>query len=93
MPDYATELRKAPLNSAGTGPDRSNADLRWAMIAIGLFRRDMKDTAAQLIIESGKAREKGRDYADMIAETAARFVAQRRSTSFTRLRVTQHSRR
>ena len=93
MPDYATELRKAPLNIAGTGPDRSNADLRWAMIAIGLFRRDMKDTAAQLIIESGKAREKGRDYADMIAETAARFVAQRRSTSFTRLRVTQHSRR
>jgi hypothetical protein len=79
-PDYATELRKAPLNSDGTGPDRSNADLRWAMIAIGLFRRDVKDTAAQLMIESGKAGEKGRDYADMIAETAARFVAQRRST-------------
>ena len=81
------------MNSAGTGPDRSNADLRWAMIAIGLFRRDVKDTAAQLMVESQKAREKGRDYADMIAKTAARFVAQRRSTSPTAQRMTEHRRR
>jgi hypothetical protein len=53
----------------------------------------VKDTAAQLMVESQKAREKGRDYADMIAKTAARFVAQRRSTSPTAQRMTEHSRR
>jgi hypothetical protein len=36
------------------------------------------ETAAQLMQQSEKAQQKGRAYADMIAETAARFVAERR---------------
>jgi hypothetical protein len=47
------------------------------MTAIGLYRRDVKETAARLMEESAKAKQKGRSYADMIADTAARFVAQR----------------
>jgi len=76
-PSYQIALDRAPLNRDGTGPDRSNADLKWAMTAIGLYRRDVKETAARLMEESAKAKQKGRGYADMIAETAARFVAQR----------------
>jgi hypothetical protein len=76
-PSYQTALDRAPLNRDGTGPDRSNADLKWAMTAIGLFRRGKGETAARLMEESGKARQKGRAYADMIVETAAEFLAQR----------------
>jgi hypothetical protein len=76
-PSYEMALDRAPLNRDGTGPDRSNADLKWSMTAIGMFHRSAGDTAAQLMEVSEKARQKGRAYADMIAETAARFVAQR----------------
>src|SRR5271170_7726056 len=76
-PDYEISLRRAPLNREGTGPDRSNADLSWAMTAIGYFRRNVSDTAAELVKVSEKAQQKGRPYADMIATTAAEFVAQR----------------
>ena len=76
-PDYEISLRRAPLNREGTGPDRSNADLSWSMTAIGLFRRNESDTAAELMKVSAKAQQKGRPYADMIATTAAEFVAQR----------------
>jgi hypothetical protein len=76
-PSYEISLRRAPLNREGSGPDRSNADLSWAMTAIGYFRRDESDTAAELMKVSAKAQQKGRPYADMIAQTAAQFVAQR----------------
>jgi hypothetical protein len=76
-PSYQTALDRAPLNRDGTGPDRSNADLKWAMTALGLFRRGEKETAAELMKLSEKARQKGQAYADMIADTAAKFVAQR----------------
>jgi hypothetical protein len=76
-PDYEISLRRAPLNRAGTGPDRSNADLKWAMTAIGLFRRSKADAAAQLMEVSERARKRGRSYANMIAETAERYLAER----------------
>jgi hypothetical protein len=79
-PNYDIALQRAPLNREGTGPDRSNADLKWAMTAIGLFRRGEGETAAQLMELSEKARQKGRPYADMIVATAARFVAERQQT-------------
>ena len=90
-PDYEISLRRAPLNREGTGPDRSNADLSWAMTAIGFFRRSESDTAAELMKVSAKAQQKGRPYADMIAKTAAEFVAQRQQTP--RGRVATHERR
>ena len=90
-PDYEISLRRAPLNREGTGPDRSNADLSWAMTAIGYFRRSESDTAAELMKVSAKAQQKGRPYADMIAKTAAEFVAQRQQTP--RGRVATHERR
>ena len=70
-------LERAPLNRDGTGPDRSNADLRWAMLAIS-WGFEQTETAARLMEESEKARQRGRPYADMIAATAAGFVAERR---------------
>jgi RepB DNA-primase from phage plasmid len=87
-PSYQMALDRAPLNGDGTGPDRSNADLKWAMTAIGLYRRDVKETAARLMEESAKAKQKRRGYADMIADTAAKFVAQRQQQP--RQRVTGH---
>jgi hypothetical protein len=82
-------LERAPLNRDGTGPDRSNADLKWAMTAIGLFRRSAGENAAQLMEVSEKARQRGRAYADMIAETAERFVAERQQP---RPRIATHGR-
>ena len=76
-PSYQKALERAPLNSDGTGPDRSNADLRFCMLAIS-WGFERTETAAQLMQQSEKAQQKGRAYADMIAETAARFVAERR---------------
>jgi hypothetical protein len=76
-PSYQTALDNAPLNQSGTGPDRSNADLRFAMTAFS-WGFGQRAIAERLMEESGKAREKGRAYADMIAETAARFVVERR---------------
>ena len=76
-PSYQKALERAPLNSDGTGPDRSNADLRFSMLAIS-WGFERTETAAQLMQQSEKAQQKGRAYADMIAETAARFVAERR---------------
>jgi hypothetical protein len=87
-PSYRQALDNAPLNSEGTGPDRSNADLRFAMTAIS-WGFGVKDTAARLMEESAKAKQKGRGYAEMIADTAARFVAQRRQQQ-PRQRVTGH---
>ena len=89
-PSYEIALRRAPLNREGTGPDRSNADLSWAMTAIGLFRRGEKETAAELMKLSEKARQRGQAYADMIADTAAKFVAQRQQTP--RGRIATHAR-
>src|SRR5208282_4827587 len=76
-PSYQKALDRAPLNREGTGPDRSNADLRFCMLAI-TWGFGIKETAAQLMEESAKAQQKGRGYADMIADTAARFVTERR---------------
>jgi hypothetical protein len=89
-PSYKIALERSPPNSDGTGPDRSNADLRWSMTAIS-WGFGQEETAARLMDESSKARERGRPYADMIAETAARFVAERRPTS-QRQRISGHER-
>jgi hypothetical protein len=84
-PSYDIALARAGLNSAGTGPDRSNADLRFAMTSIGMYRRGKEETVARLMQVSDKARQKGpekdREYAEMIVETAAQFVAQRQQTT------------
>jgi hypothetical protein len=76
-PSYQIALDRAGLNRDGSGPDRSNADLKWCMTAMGLFGFGVRETAAQLMKESAKAQQRGQGYADMITETAARFVAER----------------
>lgn len=43
-------LDAAPLNREGTGPDRSNADLRWCMLAIS-WGFGVKETAARYVAE------------------------------------------
>jgi hypothetical protein len=50
------------------------------------FRSATGETAAQLMEVSERARQRGRPYADMIAETAERFVAERQQQP----RATRH---
>jgi hypothetical protein len=65
-PSYAKALDGAPLNRAGTGPDRSIADFWWCFLAIQ-WGFSINQTADQLMIESEKAREYGKDYAVLTA--------------------------
>jgi RepB DNA-primase from phage plasmid len=76
-PSYAETLAGAPGNRAGDGPDRSKADFVWCMTAIS-WGYGVEDTAARLLIESQKAREEGKSYADGTAKNAAQAVEKRR---------------
>jgi RepB DNA-primase from phage plasmid len=76
-PSYAISLDGAPLNREGDGPDRSRADFVWCMTAI-TRGFGIEETAEQLLEESTKAREYGRDYAHMTARNAALAVERRR---------------
>ena len=76
LPSYRKCLDGAPLNQAGTGPDRSRADYTWCLTALD-WGWSVEDVAAQLLQESPKARERGEDYAMQTARSAAEAVARR----------------
>lgn len=76
-PSYADTLKGAPLNRDGSGPDRSKADFVWCMTAI-TWGFGIKETGERLMEESSKAREYGKDYADLTARNAALAVERRR---------------
>ena len=88
-PSYADTLAGAPGNRAGDGPDRSKADFVWCMTAIS-WGYGIEETAARLLIESRKAREEGKSYADGTAKNAAAAVEKRRRP--TRAAILGHQR-
>jgi hypothetical protein len=81
-PSYRKCLDGAPLNQAGTGPDRSRADYTWCLTALD-WGWSVEDVAAQLLEESAKARERGQDYATQTARSAAEAVERRPGRSMT----------
>jgi hypothetical protein len=71
-PDYQRCLEGAPLNSDGTGPDRSKADFMWCKWAIERGH-SVEAAAARLMELSTKAQDPrhGKPYAAGTAEQAA----------------------
>jgi hypothetical protein len=77
-PDYTHSLERAPLNSEGTGPDTSRADIVWCMTAI-TWGFEISETAARLIQEPrSKAHKRGETYALATVRKAAVYVEQRK---------------
>jgi hypothetical protein len=82
-PDYEQALRGAPLNRAGTGPDRSLADFMWCKWAI---ERGWSETeTAERLFEASEraAQEKRRGnpgYAFVTAKNAAKAVERERAS-------------
>jgi hypothetical protein len=79
-PSYAKSLQKAPLNQAGTGPDRSRADFWWCFLA-NQWGFAIEETAEQLLQESAKAQymeRRCKGYALITARRAAAAVERRR---------------
>ena len=91
-PSYAQCLDKAPLNRAGSGPDRSCADYVWCMIAIS-WGHGIDETAARLFQESRKAREVGPSYATQTARQAEVAVERRRQQQPPRYLAAEYGRR
>jgi hypothetical protein len=79
-PRYDLCLRNAPKAHRADRPDVSRADFTWCMTAID-WGFGIEDTAAQLMQESGKAKENGRDYAIETARNAAAAVQRRRGVA------------
>lgn len=77
-PNYAMSLAGAPLNRAGTGPDRSMADFAWCMTAID-WGWSIEETARKLPKVSERAAErvriKDKGYPLITAQNAAAAVA------------------
>jgi hypothetical protein len=80
MPDYNDHL-------AATGGDRSRADIRWSMAALGAGFPHYA-VIAQLEAMSGKAQGRHDDYARKTVDNAASFVAASSVTKAGRERVT-----
>jgi hypothetical protein len=79
-PSYPMCPAGAPLNRAGTGPDRSRADYWYCFLAID-WGNAIPDTAAQLLQVSEKAQfmeKRSKGYALMTAENAAAAVERRK---------------
>ena len=80
-PDYTHSLERAPLNSEGTGPDTSRADIVWCMTAI-TWGFGIEETANFLMQEPrSKAHTRGEFYALTTARQAALYVEQRKRPS------------
>jgi hypothetical protein len=78
-PNYALSLAGAPPNRAGTGPDRSMADLTWCMTAVD-WGWSIEETAKKLPEISERARQRvqqlrGEGYPLITAQNAAAEVA------------------
>lgn len=76
-PSYQRCVDGAPGARHHKGNDRSLADFVWCMTAID-WGFSIEATAEKLMEESGKAREKGRDYALLTARNAATTVEKNR---------------
>jgi len=79
-PSYEKCLAGAPLNRAGTGPDRSRADYWFCFLAID-WGHGIPETADRLLQVSEKAQymeKRSKGYAQMTAERAAAAVERRR---------------
>jgi RepB DNA-primase from phage plasmid len=96
-PSYDKALAGAPINTEGTGPDRSRADYVWCMTAIS-WGFEIGETAMQLMREDSKARQllaepggerKARAYAVLTATKAGEAVERRQPTA----KPAEHSRR
>jgi hypothetical protein len=77
-PDYQRALERAPPARNHKGPDRSMADFVWCMTAID-WGFSIEATAERLLEESGKASNKGRDYAMQTARNAFSEVEKNRA--------------
>jgi hypothetical protein len=86
-PLYSKALDGAPLNSEGTGPDRSRADYVWSMTAIS-WGFEIEETATQLMRHSEKAHNDPA-YARLTVIKAAEAVERRRPAH----RLAEYSRR
>ena len=80
-PDYERTLAGAPLNQAGSGPDRSMADFFWCMMA-AQRGWSIEETAHKLVELSERAQERLRLkdawYALITAQNAAAEAAKGR---------------
>lgn len=76
-PSYQRCVDGAPAARHHKGNDRSRADFVWCMTAID-WGFGIEATAEKLMAESGKAQEKGRDYALLTARNAATEVKKNR---------------
>ena len=76
-PSYQRCLDDAPPAQHHKGPDRSWADFIWCMTAID-WNFSVEATAARLMEESARAREKGKDYALVTVRNAATAVEKNR---------------
>jgi hypothetical protein len=76
-PSYQRCLDGAPAARHHKGPDRSMADFVFCMTAID-WGFGIEATAEKLLEESGRAREKGRDYALVTARNARHEVEKNR---------------
>jgi hypothetical protein len=77
-PSYQMSLARAPAARNHQGPDRSMADFVFCMTAID-WGFSIEAAAQMLFEESGKAREKGRDYALQTARNAFQEVEKNRT--------------
>jgi hypothetical protein len=75
-PNYQRCLQGAPPTRDNNGPDISRADFTWCMTAVD-WGWSIEATAAQLMLESAKARENGERYALLTAQNAAAAVQRR----------------
>jgi hypothetical protein len=74
MPSYAICLDRAPLAPSGDGPDRSKADLSFAMTAFQ-WGNDPRDIERALMDEpESKSHQRGEKFAQELVRTAVRFV-------------------
>lgn len=69
FPDYGRCLEGAPLNHAGTAPDRSRADFLFCLLALDAGF-SVEETAARLMEVSAKAQSNGGRYAHRTAGRA-----------------------
>jgi RepB DNA-primase from phage plasmid len=77
-PSYQRALERAPAARNHKGPDRSMADFVWCMTSID-WGFGVEATAEKLLEESGKARDRGRDYALQTARNAFTEVEKNRA--------------
>lgn len=75
-PSYQRCVENAPPARSGDRPDISRADYTFCLLAID-WGHNVEETAARLMLESGKAQENGEAYALRTAQSAAAAIERR----------------